>query len=114
MHKLLEKKDIRGTCWVEVNVTGDSETYEFWDESSRFASLDAMYEVYDLFSMTVERFDLYRPILLSAESVTQVSGLLDGFASSNPSHAASGFAVELSWFLAESAKEGRSIWMLGV
>jgi len=113
MHRLLEKPEIIGTCWVEFNVSGNRDTYEHWQASSRYASLDAMYGVYDVFSICLEKFDLYCPMFIDSKNATELSKMLDGFSSANPAHCARRFAEELSAFLCESIAKEKPIWMLG-
>jgi hypothetical protein len=114
MYRLLEKPEISGTCWIEFNVSGSNDTYEHWQASSRYASLDAMDAVYKVFALCIENFNLYCPILIDHQMAREVSMMLDGFASTGSKEAARKFASELSLFMRESIAEEKFIWMLGV
>lgn len=114
MYKLLKKSEISGTCWVEFNISGGKDFYQHWQESSRYASLDAMYAVYDVFSICIEGFDLYCPIFLEPKKVKELSAMLDGFSSAETDISATKFAQELSFFLSIVSEGEESTWMLGV
>lgn len=114
MHRLLTKSEINGTCWVEFNVSGDATSYEHWHPSSRYASLDAIDSLYSVFSQAIHDFDLYSPVFLRPQVASNLSKMLDTFASSNIDHPAKNFAVETSFFLAQNYKKHKAIWVLGV
>jgi len=114
MFKLFEKSEISGTCWVEFNISGNSNTFQHWHDSSRYASLDAMDEVYKVFTLCIKGFDLYRPIFIDDRTAKQLSTMLDAFASTTTKRSASRFASDLSYFIRESVADEKCLWMLGV
>jgi len=73
-----------------------------------------MYDVFEIFSICIKDFDLYRPTRIDDNAAQELSMILDAFASTGTNRAARTFASELSFFIRESLADEKSIWVLGV
>jgi|GEM_PF-5734041 len=114
MYKLLRKDEISGTCWVELNVSGTRDHYQHWQASSRYASLEAMCAVRDVFSVCIEGFDLYCPILIEPKKAKELSAMLDTASATKLDDSVRSFAQELSFFLKDVGEREDPMWLLGV